>query len=69
MIAQKKLGVENEVVDATRAVATLGGRLAPAIVVRVPFLDERRQLIVVEKFRPSPSAYPRRPGLPATSPL
>ena len=69
MIAQKKLGVENEVVAATRAVATLGGRLAPPIVVRVPFLDERRQLIVVEKVRPSPSAYPRRPGRPATSPL
>ncbi|MGH2457407.1 MAG: 16S rRNA (guanine(527)-N(7))-methyltransferase RsmG [Chloroflexota bacterium] len=69
MIAPKKVGIESEVAAAGRAIGLLGGRLAVPIIVRVPFLDEARQLIVVEKVRPTPTRYPRRPGLPAKLPL
>jgi len=47
----------------------LGGgplRIAP---VALPALADGRVLTVVEKLRPTPAAYPRRPGLPAKRPL
>lgn len=69
LIALKKLGIESELAAATRAIAVVGGRLVPAVAVTVPILDEPRQLVVVEKVRATPRAYPRRPGLPSRSPL
>lgn len=69
MIAPKKTGIDDEVASAANAIAKLGGRLAPPVVVRLPVLDEERQLIVVEKIRPTPISYPRRAPLPARSPL
>jgi 16S rRNA (guanine527-N7)-methyltransferase len=69
LIAPKKLGIEHEVAVAQTAIRTLGGRLAMPVRVQVPGLDEARQLIIVEKVRPTPAAYPRRPGLPAKLPL
>lgn len=69
VIAPKKLGIDEEIEAARRAIQIVGGRLLPPVVVRLPVLDEERQLVVVEKVRPTPPAYPRRSGLPAHSPL
>ena len=67
-VAQKKWGIDAELHNATGAVATLGGGPARQVAVHLPGL-EQRQLIVVEKVRPTPPRYPRRPGLPAKRPL
>lgn len=69
LIAPKKRGIEVEVSAASRAIKLLGGQLEPPFLVRIPILDEERQLIVIEKARPTPSTYPRRPGTPAKTPL
>jgi 16S rRNA (guanine527-N7)-methyltransferase len=69
LIAMKKLGIDGEVRSAETAITLLGGRLLPPILVRVPILDESRQLVVVEKVRPAPRDYPRRAGLAGKSPL
>jgi len=69
VIAQKKAGADDEVNDAGRAISILGGRLRPIVRYRLPDLADERWLVVVEKVRPTPRAYPRRPGLPAKSPL
>lgn len=69
LIAPKKLGIESEVVGGVRAVKVLGGVLRPPVTVRVPILNEERQLLVIEKIKPTPKIYPRRPGTPAKSPL
>lgn len=69
MIAMKKLGIRDEVTAASRAITLLGGRLESPVTVRVPILGEQRQLIAIEKVRPTPAVYPRRPGIPARSPL
>jgi len=69
VIAPKKQGIESEVAAAGRAIRTLGGVSRPSIEVRVPILDEERQLIVVDKVKPTPRAYPRRAGIPAKAPL
>jgi 16S rRNA (guanine527-N7)-methyltransferase len=66
LLAQKT-GSE-DVSAAARAIAVLGG--GPAAVVAAPSrLRSSVTVVVVEKLRPTPSAYPRRPGLPARKPL
>ena len=69
VIAMKKLGVDEEVVSAKKAISVLGGQLLSPMLVRLPVIDEDRQLIRIRKVRPTPGTYPRRAGLPAKSPL
>ncbi|HLZ08631.1 MAG TPA: 16S rRNA (guanine(527)-N(7))-methyltransferase RsmG [Chloroflexota bacterium] len=69
LIAMKKLGIEDEVQRAQIVVAVLGGRLLPPIQVRVPILDELRQLVVVEKIKQTPRGFPRRAGLAGKAPI
>jgi 16S rRNA (guanine527-N7)-methyltransferase len=69
LIAPKKAGIEEEVAAARRAIAQLGGRLGEPIAVTLPIPGDLRQLIVVDKVKPTPRQYPRRPGVPAKSPL
>jgi 16S rRNA (guanine527-N7)-methyltransferase len=66
LLAQK---TEREDVESARnAIETLGGRLS--MVVAAPS-DARRSgtVVVVDKVRPTPQSYPRRPGVPARKPL
>lgn len=69
MIASKTLGISAEVAASSRAIDELGGRMANPINVRLPIVDQERQLIVVDKVRVTPARYPRRPGVPAKTPL
>lgn len=69
MIAPKKVGIDDEIDAAQNAVTKLGGKLAAPVVVHLPVLDEDRLLIVVDKIKPTPIAYPRRAPLPERSPL
>lgn len=59
---------EKEAQAAKKAFGQLGGRLLQVYPYRLPTGDPRC-LVVVEKFRPTPAAYPRRPGIPAKRPL
>jgi 16S rRNA (guanine527-N7)-methyltransferase len=65
----KGASAPQEFMEARRAIELLGGetlRLAP---VAVPFLDEKRFLLLVQKVRPTPSQYPRGQGLSRKKPL
>lgn len=58
-----------EFMAARRAIKTMGGdavRLAP---VEVPFLEERRFLLLVKKIAATPAQYPRGQGLARKRPL
>jgi len=69
LLAQKGPRAAEEMGQAAWAVEQLGGGRAKLHQVTVPGLDETRILVVVDKTRPSPNEYPRRPGIPAKSPL
>ncbi len=68
MIVQKGPKVEEELGQARRAIDTLGG-----------LFDDRDMLVaapvgagtfvIIEKNRPTPANYPRRPGIPSKRPL
>jgi 16S rRNA (guanine527-N7)-methyltransferase len=69
VIAQKGTAVEEEISLAKNACAILGGgeiRLEP---ISIPGLDAARNLVIVEKRKATPAAYPRRVGVPAKKPL
>ena len=68
-VAQKGARVEEEMARAAQAIRVLGGGTPRLAVYRLPGLDEPRSLVLIPKTRPTPPAYPRRPGLPAQTPL
>ena len=68
MIAQKGQKVEEELREARNAIETMGGMADEhGMLVRSPV--GIGTLVVVEKFRPTPPNYPRRPGIPSKRPL
>ena len=68
VIAMKKgAGLETELASAAHALDVLGGQLEQPI--SYELAGEQRQLVLVRKVRPTPPAYPRRPGMPAKNPL
>ncbi len=68
-IAMKTPRAAAEIAAARRAVELMGGGCEQMIPVRLPILDQERLLVVIEKQRLTPALYPRRPGVPARSPL
>jgi 16S rRNA (guanine527-N7)-methyltransferase len=66
LLAQK---TEGEDVDgATRAVEIMGGRL-DRVVAAASAARSSGTVVIVDKVRPTPPVYPRRPGVPARKPL
>jgi len=68
-IAQKSAGIEAEISQASRAIELMGGVLREVRPITVPGLEEPRLLVVVDKVQPTPSQYPRRPGMPTKRPI
>ncbi len=69
VIAQKSAAVEDEIKQAKNACAVLGGGTMQVEPIIIPGLDAERALVIIEKVKPTPAAYPRRVGLPAKKPL
>jgi 16S rRNA (guanine527-N7)-methyltransferase len=69
VIAQKGDDPAAEVDAAHKAIVTLGGQVREITPVVVPGLEGTRHLVVLKKVSPSPSKYPRRPGIPVKRPL
>lgn len=58
-----------EVDGADRAIKILGGELREQKTFTLPFSDINRNLIVIEKCRPTPEQYPRKAGTASKKPL
>ena len=69
LLAQKGESAALEVAAAAHALAELGGGAVTLASVQLPETAEGHTLVVVEKIRPTPDRYPRRPGIPAKRPL
>lgn len=69
VIIYKGANVAEEFMAARNAIETLGGetlRLAP---VKVPFLDQKRFILLIKKIKPTPERFPRGQGLARKDPL
>jgi 16S rRNA (guanine527-N7)-methyltransferase len=69
MIAMKGEAAPQELAAAATAVAKLGGGAGELQAVDLPGETAARYLIAIPKVRPTPSQYPRRPGMPGKRPL
>jgi 16S rRNA (guanine527-N7)-methyltransferase len=69
VLAQKGSSGERESAESTHAIATLGGGQHTIHTIQLPERELAHQLIVIPKIKPTPSQYPRRPGLPRKRPL
>jgi 16S rRNA (guanine527-N7)-methyltransferase len=64
-----KGGSTEEIAASKKALEVLGGRIEEVIEFTLPFTDMKRNIIVVRKFRPTPTKYPRKAGKPTKEPL
>lgn len=69
VILQKGQYPTTEIAEMSNALGILGGKLIQVLPVTVPNLEGARHLVVLQKRKPTPSQYPRRPGLPAKKPI
>jgi len=68
-VAQKKGEIAEEMTGAKEAVAVLGGTLRQIRKVELDEFADARSLVIIDKICPTPSKYPRRPGVPKRRPL
>ncbi|MBR5344754.1 MAG: 16S rRNA (guanine(527)-N(7))-methyltransferase RsmG [Clostridia bacterium] len=59
----------DELTAGRRAAYLIGGQTEDAISVSIPGRDWQHSLLPIRKIRPTPTAYPRRAGLPSQKPL
>ncbi len=69
VILQKGQYPTAEIAEISNALGILGGKLVQVLPVTVPNLEAARHLVVLQKRKPTPQQYPRRPGLPAKKPI
>lgn len=68
-IAQKKGATDLEISSARQAINLLGGNLREVKRIDLEEFTGERQLVIIDKVLPTPSKYPRRPGIPSKRPL
>lgn len=68
-LALKAAKSEEEVLESKKAIATLGGKLSDEIEVSLPFSEDKRYIVVIDKKKETPNKYPRKPGTPNKKPL
>ena len=69
LAAPKGSGARREIAEAASALAACGGAVEYAGALEVPETQTPPILVVVRKESPTPTRFPRRPGIPAKHPL
>ncbi len=69
VLAQKGENVQAELEASRSALVVLGGEIQDRQEVWLPARPQAHSLVTIHKTRPTPSAYPRRPGIPSKRPL
>lgn len=62
-------GNRTEIEEAEHAISVLGGKLAEQKEFMLPSSDIYRNLVVIEKNRPTPKQYPRKAGTASKKPI
>jgi 16S rRNA (guanine527-N7)-methyltransferase len=68
-ILQKKGDISKEQTQSEKAITVLGGFLREIKPVEIEELPDNRKLVIIYKVKETPSAYPRRPGMPVKRPI
>lgn len=68
-LAMKAAKSEEELAEAKKAIATLGGKVVSEQEVNLPITEDERFIIEIDKKKVTPNKYPRKAGLPNKKPL
>lgn len=68
-ISYKSGEVKEELAQAEKAIKVLGGRLREVSKFQLPNTEMGRSLVVIEKVKSTPKAYPRKAGIPSREPI
>lgn len=68
-VAMKAANAEDELSDAAKAIATLGGKVREDIAFELPEDAGERHIVLIDKKKETPNKYPRKPGKPNKNPL
>lgn len=60
---------KSELTESENAISVLGGKLVEQREFTLPFSDIYRNLVVIEKSRPTPKQYPRKAGTASKKPI
>lgn len=59
----------DEIDNSKKALDIIGGKLEEVKDFNLPFSDSKRNIIIIRKFRQTPTKYPRKAGKPSKEPL
>lgn len=68
-IAMKAAHAPDELKDAEKAIAMLGGKIREDFAFELPREAGERHIIMIDKKKETPNKYPRKPGTPNKTPL
>ena len=68
-ISYKSDEVDEELASSRHAISVLGGKLEDTISLTLADSDINRRFIIIKKIKPTPRAYPRKPGTAKREPL
>ncbi|MGY3767050.1 16S rRNA (guanine(527)-N(7))-methyltransferase RsmG [Vagococcus vulneris] len=68
-LALKAAKSDEELNEAKKSIALLGGKFIDEKSVALPFTDDKRFIIDIQKVKETPNKYPRKPGTPNKKPL
>ena len=68
-IALKGPLLDNEIIDANKAITTLGGIIEKVETIKIPFTDIEHKLGFIKKLRQTPKQYPRKAGKVSRNPI
>ena len=68
-ISYKSDEVDEELASSRHAISVLGGKLEDTISLTLADSDINRRFIIIKKIKPTPKAYPRKPGTAKREPL
>lgn len=67
--AMKGTNPQEEIAEAAYSTKILGAKLMEVHPLRLPVDDSERHIIIMQKIKQTPRAYPRKPGTPLKQPL
>lgn len=67
--ALKAAKSEEELAEAQKAIAVLGGKFIREEELSLPGVEDKRHILVIQKKKETPKKYPRKPGTPNKQPI
>ncbi|MBQ2088525.1 MAG: 16S rRNA (guanine(527)-N(7))-methyltransferase RsmG [Selenomonas sp.] len=68
-IALKGMQYNDEAEEAVKAIKVMGGSRTEIRPVKLPEIDDKRAVIIINKTMPTPKTYPRKAGTPTKNPI